>query len=80
VAGFIKTFFGIILGLSGAIALLLIIVAGYRLMISRGNPENLQNAREQLTAAIVGLLFVIFAFVILQVIGINFLGISSFGQ
>lgn len=65
------------MGISGGIAILLIIISGYRIMISRGNPESTQNAKEQLTAAIVGLLFVIFSIVILQVIGYNILGISA---
>lgn len=79
-AGFIKTLLGIILSLSGGIALLLIIRSGYHLMTSQGNPEQLQAAREQLTAAIVGLLFVIFSLVALQVIGYDILRLPTFGQ
>lgn len=77
-ADFIKSIFGILLGLSGGIALLLIIASGYRLMASQGNPEKLQGAREMLTSAIVGLLFIIFSFVILQVIGVDILKIPGF--
>jgi glucose uptake protein GlcU len=68
---------GVVLSLVGAIAIILIIISGYRLMVSQGNPENIKNAREQLTAAIVGLLFVIFSLVILQVIGVNILGLPG---
>jgi hypothetical protein len=75
---FIKSIFGIILSLSGGIALLLIIVSGYRMLISQGNPEALKGAREQLIAAIVGLLFIVFALVILQIIGYDILRIPSF--
>jgi hypothetical protein len=77
IPGFTKVFAGIILGFTGAIALILIIISGYRLMVSRGDPEGIQKAREQLTAAIVGLLFAIFSLVILQVIGVDILGIFS---
>lgn len=56
----------IILGISGAIVIILIIRAGYKLMFSQGNPEKVQEAREELTSAIVGLLFIIFSFVLLQ--------------
>lgn len=73
--GFAEKAFSILLGISGAIALMLIIIAGYRLLVSRGNPEGIQNAREQIIAALVGLLFVIFSLVILQVIGYNILGV-----
>lgn len=75
---FIGRIFGIILGLAGGIALLLIIYSGYRMVTAAGNPEALQGARETLTAAIVGLLFIIFSFVILEVIGVDVLRIPGF--
>ena len=78
-AEFTKTLFGIVLGVSGGIAIILIIMAGYRYMTSQGNPESIKAANEQLTSAIIGLLFIIFSFVILQVIGVNILHIPGFG-
>ena len=76
----IKAIMGVILSIAGGIALLLIIISGYRMIVSQGNPENIKNARDQLTAAIVGLLFVIFSLVILQVIGYNILGLPGFAK
>jgi hypothetical protein len=70
--------FGIVLSIAGIAALALIIASGYRLMVSQGNPEQVKGAREQLTAAIVGLLFIIFSFVLLQVIGVSILAIPGF--
>jgi hypothetical protein len=67
------------LSIAGIVALGLIIFSGYRLMISQGNPEQVKNAREQLTAAIIGLLFIIFSLVILRIIGFNILNIPGFG-
>jgi len=58
----------IILGLAGAIVIILIIRSGYKLMFSQGNPEKVQEAKDELTSAIVGLLFIIFSFVLLQFI------------
>ncbi|MCL5970202.1 MAG: pilin [Patescibacteria group bacterium] len=78
--GFIQSVFGIVLSISGGIAILLIIVSGYRMLASQGNPEALKGAKEQLTAAIVGLLFIIFALVILEIIGVNILQIPGFGS
>ncbi len=77
---FIQKLFGVILGVSGGIALLLIIFSGYRLMTSQGNPETIQGARETLTSAVVGLLFIIFSFVILEVIGVDILHIPGFSH
>lgn len=77
-AKFIGKLFGILLGLSGGIALILIIYSGYKLMLAQGNPEAIQGARETLTSAIVGLLFIIFSVVILRVIGVDILHIPGF--
>jgi hypothetical protein len=68
----------IILGISGAIALGVIIRAGYEVMMSKGDPEKLQQARERLTSAVVGLLFIIFSLVILEIIGVDILRIPGF--
>ncbi len=77
-ASFIKSLFGVLLSLSGGIALILIILSGYKIILARGNPEKMQGAKESLTAAIVGLLFIIFSLVILQVIGVDILKIPGF--
>ena len=77
-SGFITAMFRIVLGISGGIALLLVIFSGYRMIASRGNPEKVQEARERLTSAIVGLLFIIFSLVILQIIGVDILQIPQF--
>lgn len=75
---FVQSIFGIILSLSGGIALIIIIISGYTLMTSQGNPEKIQGAKETLTSAIVGLLFIIFSLVILQVVGYDILRIPGF--
>ena len=78
-SGLLTRVFSIALAIAGVVALGLIIASGYRLMISQGNPEQVKGAREQLTAAIVGLLFIIFSLVILQIIGAKILQIPGFG-
>lgn len=69
----------IILGFAGGTAIFRIIYAGYQMMTAAGNPEHLQEAKETLTAAIIGLLFIIFSVVILRVIGFEILRIPGFG-
>lgn len=76
--GFMTRIFSIVLSFAGLGALLLIIYSGYRLMISRGNKEAIQGARETLTAAILGLIFIIFSLVILSVIAGDILKIPGF--
>jgi hypothetical protein len=75
--GFVSTLFRLILSLSGGIALMLIIYSGYQIAISTGNPEKVKGAKETLTAALIGLAFIIFSMAILQIIGVDILGIFS---
>lgn len=77
-ASFIKFLFQLILSLSGGIALLVMIRAGYKYMTSQGNAEALKSAQEEITSAVVGLLFLIFSMVLLQVIGVDVLQLPDF--
>lgn len=80
VASLVQNLFSILLGLAGGVAILLIIVAGYQLIASQGNPEKVKEGRERLTSAIVGLLFIIFSVVILQIIGVDILHLPGFAH
>jgi YD repeat-containing protein len=77
-AEFVQKIFSIVLGLSGGIALVMIILSGYKFMFSSGNPEKVKAATEQLTSSIIGLVFIICAFVVLQIIGVDILRIPGF--
>lgn len=77
VEGFVQTLFRFVLMLAGFGAVLIIIYSGYLLMISRGDKEKIAAARETITAAVVGLLFIILSIVILEVIGIDLLKIPG---
>ena len=71
--------FGFILrwaiGVGGGIAFLLILYAGFQIMTSAGDPQRLKSGQELLTAAISGLIMLIFSVFILRVIGVDILGI-----
>ncbi|MBN1168699.1 hypothetical protein JXA63_02295 [Candidatus Woesebacteria bacterium] len=60
-------------GIAGGIALLMIIYSGYLYMTSQGNPQKIQSAKELITAAIGGLLFLIFSATILRTVYENIL-------
>ena len=49
-------------------------------MVSRGDKEKLAGARETLTSAIVGLLFIVLSIVILEIIGVDILRIPGFSR
>jgi hypothetical protein len=76
--GIITSLLTLLLSISGGIALIIIIYAGYTIMIARGDPEKLQHAKDLLTSAIIGLLFLIFSIVILEVLAVDILQIPGF--
>lgn len=63
------------IGVGGGIAFLLIVYAAFMIMTSQGNPERLKAGQELLTSAIAGLIMLIFSVFILNLIGVNILGI-----
>lgn len=70
--------FRIGLGLAGGFAMLLIIYGGFTISTSSGDPQKLQNGQEIVTAAIIGLLLIIFSAVILRFVGVDLLAIPGF--
>lgn len=75
---FARWFLGWGLGIGGGIAFLLILGAGFQIITSGGNPDRIKGGKEQLTAAISGLLFIIFSLFLLQLVGIDILHIPGF--
>ncbi len=75
VGTFINRLIGLLIGIGGGIAVILIVYAGYKLMTSQGNPEAIQGAKNILTSVIAGLLFLIFSVMLLEVITVDILHI-----
>lgn len=67
------------LSIAGGITLLVILAAGFMLTTSQGDPKRAGEAKEMITAAVMGILFIIFSVTILQFIGYNVLKIPGFG-
>ncbi len=68
---------GLMMG--GGVAFLMILGAAFTLTTSEGEPKKKSEAQEQITAAIIGLVFIIFSITILQFIGVSILRIPGFG-
>ncbi|GEM_PF-4009100 len=66
------------ISLGTLLAVLLLIIGGYGVATSAGNPENLEKAKSQITAAIAGLLFILLSVLILNTIGGGIIGIPFF--
>jgi hypothetical protein len=67
------------LSVAGGVALLMILAAAFTLTTSQGEPKAVTEAKDQLTAAVIGLLFIIFSVTILQFIGVKILQLPGFG-
>ncbi|OGM14929.1 hypothetical protein A3A76_02255 [Candidatus Woesebacteria bacterium RIFCSPLOWO2_01_FULL_39_23] len=65
------------IGLGGGIAFIVIILSGFMIMTSAGNPARAKTGKELLTAAIMGLLMIIFSVYLLDVIGLRILRIPG---
>lgn len=74
-AGFVMRW---VFGFAGGVILLMLIVTGYSLITSTGNPEKLQAVRENLVAIFSGIILIAFSLVLLKAIGANVLGLPGF--
>ncbi|MBI2414758.1 hypothetical protein HYV31_02875 [candidate division WWE3 bacterium] len=64
----LTTIYGIVFPAIVIIGMIKVVVAGYTIMTSAGDPKSVQGAREDLTAAIMGLIFVLGAIGILRIL------------
>jgi len=76
--GLLNKFLPFAIGIAGGIAFLLILFGALQMMMSAGNPEKLNAGKELVTAAITGLLLIIFSVFILRLVGVTILKIPGF--
>ncbi|GEM_PF-3021415 len=76
----LQTLIKIGLTTGGGIALLIILAGSFTLSISQGDPKKTSEAKEMITSALIGLIFIIFSVSILQFIGVQILKIPGFGE
>ncbi len=76
----IQTLMGIGLSLAGGVCLLMMLAAGFTFSTSQGDPKKTGQAKEMMTSAIVGLVFILLSVTLLQFIGVSLLGIPGFGS
>lgn len=76
--GLVTVLFRFFIGIGGGIAFLLILYGAIRMMIARGDPKALEESKEIITSAIVGLLLIILSMFILRVLGVDILAIPGF--
>jgi hypothetical protein len=79
IAGLLAPVFKILFYAGIFIGILGIIYSGYLLIASEGDPGRAKEGKDQLTAAILGTLFVLLSVLILRVIINNILGVTNSG-
>lgn len=77
---FVKDLMKFVIGIGGGLAFLMMLLGAYQMLSSAGNPETLKAGQDRLTSAVTGLLFIIFAVLLLQIIGLDILAIPGFGK
>ena len=63
---------------AGGVAFLIMLLAALQMITAEGNPESIKQAQERFYSAIIGLLVIIFAVLLLQVIGVDILNLPGF--
>jgi len=63
------------IGIGGGVALVLIVLASYKIMTSQGDPRRLQGGQELFTSALAGLILLVFSVFLLRVLGVDVLGL-----
>lgn len=64
----------------GGIAFLLMLLAALQMITAEGNPNVIKTSQEKFYSAIIGLLLIIFSVLLLQVIGVDLLGLQGFSR
>jgi hypothetical protein len=77
VGSFFSTVLKFGMGIAGGIAFLLILLGGFQILTSAGNPEQLNAGKELVGSAVTGLLLIIFSVFFLKIIGVDILGIPG---
>lgn len=62
------------------VAFLLLVFGAFQIITSSGDPKKTQAAKELITAAVSGLLFIILSVLLLKLIGVDILQIPEFGN
>jgi hypothetical protein len=67
------------IGIGGGLSFLLILLAGFQIISSSGNPERLRAGQELMTSAVTGVILLLFSVFILRLVGLDILGITALG-
>lgn len=66
--GFVQKFYSIGVGFIGMIALIFLIIGGYHVLTSEGDPEKLRTGKSYIFYSLAGLLLAVFGFVFFEAV------------
>jgi len=75
--GFVRSLLGILIGLGGGVALLLILYGVFIVTTSAGIPDKLNSGKEIISSAVAGLVFIILAIFLMNLIGVKILALPG---
>lgn len=76
-SGFVKSLLNILIGLGGGVALLIILYGVFIVTTSAGIPDKLNSGKEIISSAVAGLVFIILAIFLMNLIGIRILALPG---
>ncbi len=62
---------------AGAVAVLFLIIGGFRYVVSAGNPDQVEGAKKTILYAVLGLIIIFIAFLLVQVLLGTVLNVNS---
>lgn len=74
----IQTLLRFVIAIGGGIAFLFMLLGAFGMITSGDNPDALKEGQDRFYKAIEGLLFIIFAVLLLKIIGVDILGLGRF--
>jgi len=79
---YIQTWYGFVIGMVGILASVMIMYAGLKWLMSRGNASVISDAKEKIWAAIIGMTIAFLSFIILNIINPKLLviGLPDLGE
>lgn len=79
IGGIFNNLFLFFIALVGGLAVVFIVIGGIRYIMAGGDPKATDSARDQITAALIGLVVALLAVVIVNIVG-SFFGVNKVGS
>lgn len=68
----------VLIGIAGLFLLFYLVMGGFGVMTSKGDPKALEAAKSKITSAVIGFVIIAIGYLLVQLIGLIF-GVGNFG-